>query len=189
MNHRFTFMAAFTVACLLSIAVGAQDEGDASNDDDPRPPAVAQTPQRRVTGAAQQLPGQDARPQSPLYRGIPFRTTTPGDPRSVLLQLRESDPEMHKLRQSDLELEKQTRDLVAEYHKPTADREQVRAELTGVIEKHFAVRQERRELEIKSLEKQLARLRDSLKKRESNRQQIIDRHIAELLGTADELGF
>lgn len=96
---------------------------------------------------------------------------------------------MLKLRQSDLELEKQTRDLVEEYQKPTADREQVRTELTGVIEKHFAVRQERRELEIKSLEKQLARLRDSLKKRESNRQQIIDRHIAELLGTADELGF
>ncbi|HQU44286.1 MAG TPA: hypothetical protein PK867_15815 [Pirellulales bacterium] len=60
--------------------------------------------------------------------------------------------------------------------------------MTAVVENHFAVRQQRRELEVKRLEAQLQRLREGLKKRTEERQKLIDEHLSQLLG-GDEAGF
>ena len=105
-------------------------------------------------------------------------------------QLKQDDPEMFALVKADSEMEAQTRQLVDQYHRAAndADREQIRGKLTAVVENHFAVRQQRRELEVKRLEAQLDRLRNSLKKRTEERQKLIDEHLNRLLGD-DEAGF
>ena len=45
------------------------------------------------------------------------------------------------------------------------------------------------ELEVKHLENELARIRDSIKNRTDNREQIIKRHVAQLLHEEDDLEF
>ncbi len=117
------------------------------------------------------------------------REALPGS-RGDLSRLEQSDPEMYQLAKSDMEMEAQTRQLVDQFHRAAndADREQIRGKLAAVVDNHFAVRQERRELEIKRLESQLQRLRDAVKKRAAERQRIMEQHISQLLGT-DDSGF
>jgi hypothetical protein len=105
-------------------------------------------------------------------------------------QLRESDPEMAKLAEADMDLERQTQEVSDQFHRaPNADaREKLKKELMELVDKHFEVRQERRELEIKRLEEQLERLRTSLKKRMDDRKVLVQQRIARLLGD-EELGF
>ena len=105
-------------------------------------------------------------------------------------QLRQSDPEMAKLEEADLDLERQTHEMAEQFRRAqgTDDRDLLKQELTAIVDKHFQVRQERRELEIKRLETQLERLRTSLKKRMVERQAIVRQRISNLLGD-DELGF
>ncbi|HVX10897.1 MAG TPA: hypothetical protein VHC22_06935 [Pirellulales bacterium] len=110
--------------------------------------------------------------------------------RGDMERLEQTDPEMYALAKADMELELQTRQLVEQFHRAANDddREQVRRKLVAVVENHFAVRQQRRELEIKRLESQLQRLRDAVKKRSAERQRIMEQHISQLLGT-DDSGF
>lgn len=105
-------------------------------------------------------------------------------------RLKQEDPEMFALVKADSEMENQTRQLVDQYRRADndTDREQIRGKLTAIVENHFAVRQQRRELEVKRLEAQLDRLRNSLKKRTEERQKLIDEHLNRLLGD-DEAGF
>ena len=105
-------------------------------------------------------------------------------------RLQHEDPEMFALAKADVDMENQTRQLVDQYHRAVgdADREQLRGKLAAVVENHFEVRQQRRVLEVKRLEAQLQRLRDSLRKRGEERQKIIEQHISQLLG-ADDTGF
>jgi chromosome segregation ATPase len=105
-------------------------------------------------------------------------------------QLRESDPEMAKLAEADMELERQTQEVSEQFHRAPGGeaREKLKQELTELVDKHFEVRQERRELEIKRLEEQLERLRASLKKRMDDRKVLVQQRIGRLLGD-DELGF
>jgi hypothetical protein len=58
-----------------------------------------------------------------------------------------------------------------------------------VVTKHFDVRQQRRELELKRMDEQLQRLRDAIKKRQDSRQRIIDRRVSELVGSDGSLDF
>jgi hypothetical protein len=107
-----------------------------------------------------------------------------GPPREI------DDPEMAQLNEADQDLDRQTHELAEQLRRaPDGEaRDKLKQELTDVIVKHFQVRQERRELEIKRLELQLDRLRASLKKRMADRDAIVKQRIANLLGD-DELGF
>ena len=100
------------------------------------------------------------------------------------------DPEMAKLEEADMDLDRQTHELAEQFRREEGaeDREKLKEMLTVVVDKHFQVRQERRELEIKRLEAQLERLRAALKKRMDDRQAIVKQRISNLLGD-DELGF
>ncbi|HUY33780.1 MAG TPA: hypothetical protein VMV69_13605 [Pirellulales bacterium] len=102
----------------------------------------------------------------------------------------QNDPEMAKLEEADMDLDRKTHELAEQVRRaPDADdREELTKELTDTVDKHFEVRQERRELEIKRLEAQLERLRASLKKRMDERQAIVKQRISNLLGD-DEIGF
>jgi septum formation topological specificity factor MinE len=65
------------------------------------------------------------------------------------------------------------------------EQEELKRALAEVVEKHFQVRQERRELELRHLEQQLDRLREAIKKRAESRELIIRQRISQLLGDND----
>ena len=100
------------------------------------------------------------------------------------------DPPMHKLDMEEFELSRKTTELTMRYRNaPAEEREQVKKELTESVNRHFDVRQERRELQLKRLEEELQRLRESIQARNEAREQIVNRRIAELLGDKDDLSF
>ena len=66
-----------------------------------------------------------------------------------------------------------------------AARKQIQAALTDL----FDVRQKEREEEIKQIEERVAKLRETLKKRESMRQDLIEHHLTTLIQDAEGLGW
>lgn len=100
-----------------------------------------------------------------------------------LEQLRQRDPKMAELIQQDMELERASMKLAEQFRRAGPDRqEEVRRELAEVVQKHFEVRQQRRELEIVRLAEQLERLQVSLKRRAENKETVIKQRVAQLLG-------
>lgn len=104
--------------------------------------------------------------------------------------LEQNDPEMHKLLQADYALEKQSQELVLQYRQaPQDQRETLKQQLEKVVTEHFESRQQRRRLELKRLEEELQRLRESIDKRTEAQSQIVNRRVAELLGIQEEPQF
>jgi hypothetical protein len=100
---------------------------------------------------------------------------------------READPEMFELEESDRRLDHESHELAEHYrHAPEGPaREEIRGKLQEVVARHFKVRQERRELEVKRLQTQLERLREALERRSKDSGAIIDHRISQLLGEED----
>ncbi len=64
-----------------------------------------------------------------------------------------------------------------------------RKQLQGALTELFDARQKEREDEIKQIEERVAKLRETLKKRESMRQDLIDHHLTTLIQDAEGLGW
>ena len=104
--------------------------------------------------------------------------------------LEQNDPEMYKLLQADSNLDRQSQELAIQYRQaPKDQREAIKQKLEKSVTEHFEARQQRRLLELKRLEEELKRLRDSIDKRKEAQAQIIDRRVSELLGLQDEPQF
>jgi len=105
-------------------------------------------------------------------------------------RLRRDDPEMFGLLNQDELLEQQTLDLAERLRRaPTDEREKLQTQLSELVNKHFDVRQQRRELQLKRMEAELGRLRDAIKQRNETRDAIIKERMTELVGDAKGLGF
>jgi uncharacterized protein (DUF2164 family) len=104
--------------------------------------------------------------------------------------LEQNDPEMHKLLQADFLLERQSQELAMQYRQaPEDQRDAIKEKLEKSVTEHFESRQQRRLLELKRLEEELQRLRESIDKRKEAQPQIVNRRVAELLGLHDEPQF
>ena len=102
----------------------------------------------------------------------------------------EQDKEMFELAMKERELEKKVGGLIEDLHRAEGtQKEKIKAELRETVSKQFEVRQDRRRLELKRLEEALKHMREVIERRDKARDQIIDRHIAELVGVEDELRF
>ena len=101
------------------------------------------------------------------------------------------DPEMFKLIQADQDAGLLASQLARKIRigKPGTEGVDRKAELTKLVNEHFDVRQKRRELELKRLEEQLARLREVIKRRSDSRELIVGKRLSELLGEQYELDF
>ena len=100
--------------------------------------------------------------------------------------LRTRDPELYKAMQLDRDLERQTRDQADEYRGASkADQAKIKEKLVETVNKHFEVRQQLRNLEVKRLEQQLKQLREKIDQREKSRKDIVEKRVIELTG-ADE---
>jgi hypothetical protein len=106
-----------------------------------------------------------------------------------LERLKEEDPDMYALMQQDHDLGRETFDLSTRFRQSTKseDREKIKTDLAAAVEKHFTVRQQKRELELKRLEEQLQRMKDAVAKRLAEKGPIIEQRVKELTG--DESGF
>ncbi len=100
--------------------------------------------------------------------------------------LKTRDPELYKAMQDDRDLERQTRDQAEQYRRADKDEQaKIKAKLTEIVDKHFAVRQQLRSLEVKRLEQQVKQLRERIDQREKDRKDIVVKRITELIGTDD----
>jgi hypothetical protein len=160
------------------------DEGDPP----PKPPRGdgSDRPPPRAPG---RLDPDNPSPGSP--RGD--RPQPPGAPRwphDNWESLQQNDPEMYKLLKEDADLDRQERELAMQYRQaPTAQRDKIKKQIQGLVDKHFDVRQQRRLLELKRLEDELKRLRDSAERRTKARKELVERRVGELLGREGELPF
>lgn len=99
---------------------------------------------------------------------------------------------MYDLMKQDMDLDRDSRSLADKVRRlasGAADRVKLEGEMKELVQKHFDVRQKRRELELKRVEEQLSKLRDSIKTRLDGREDSIRRRIAELIGRPEDIGF
>jgi chromosome segregation ATPase len=101
--------------------------------------------------------------------------------------MRQNDPEMEKLIQNDFSLDRESRELAAQFQQASkSDREDIKKKLADVVAKQFEARQQRRELELKRLEEEIKRIRERIDKGNSDKKQIVDRRVNQLLGQDDD---
>jgi len=101
------------------------------------------------------------------------------------------DPAIQAEQEGLAEQENETRRLLADYRQSEDEKERgwTTGELTKAIAKHFDIRQEARERELKQLEAQVRRLRELHDRRTKEKEQIVQDRVRQLLRDADGLGW
>ncbi len=131
------------------------------------------------------MPGQGGMFSQPGMLGQPPRW-----PHADWHSLERNDPEMWKLLQADYDLNRRSQELAVQHRQaPKDQQEAIQQQLEKTVVEHFETRQERRLLELKRLEEELKRLRDSIDKRKKAQPEIVNRRVSELLGLKDEPQF
>ncbi len=104
--------------------------------------------------------------------------------------LEQRDPEMHELLKQDHDLDQQTHDLARQYRDaPEKERTEIRKQLEEIVNTHFEARQKRRALELERLNKELERLKSAIEQRNTAREAIVGKRVADLVGESGELDF
>jgi hypothetical protein len=102
----------------------------------------------------------------------------------------EFDPELRRIDQAEREVERKCIELSLKHRDAAKDeRAAVQKDILALVNKHFDLRQERRELQLKRLEEELQRLRDAIKRRQEVREQIVKQRVGELLGQEPDISF
>ena len=101
------------------------------------------------------------------------------------------DPTIQAEQEGLAEQENETQRLLVEYRQTEDEKERgwITGELTKAIAKHFDIRQEARERELKQLEAQVRRLRELHDRRTKEKGQIVQDRVRLLLRDADGLGW
>ena len=104
--------------------------------------------------------------------------------------MEKKDPDMFKILKQEMDLDRQTRDLVDQFRQtPRAKRDDIKKQVEKLVDQQFDVRQQRRQLELKRFEEEMQRLRDALERRNSARKRIVEKRVTELLGQDEDIGF
>jgi hypothetical protein len=96
------------------------------------------------------------------------------------------DPARVEREKKIAEFERQSRELAGSYSKAPdeAARKTLRANLAEIVTQLFDLREQNRQEEVKRMEADLKRLKDTLEQRQKNRANIIERRIQQLTGEA-----
>jgi hypothetical protein len=96
------------------------------------------------------------------------------------------DPARFEREKKIAEFERQSRELAGSYSKAQdeAARKTFRANLAEVVTQLFDLREQNRQEEVRRMETELKRLKDTLEQRQKNRANIIERRIQQLTGEA-----
>jgi hypothetical protein len=135
-------------------------------------------------GGARGFGGGGAIPVMPGARGGPPGMPGPfGEPPP-------DDPEMRELMRQDGEMDRKTHELAIRVRESRGEeRTKLKTELSELVNKHFDVRQNRRELQLKRMEDELQRLREAISSRNKSRESIVTNHMKELIGEERDLEF
>lgn len=98
-------------------------------------------------------------------------------------ELKEIEPEIYEIEEGCFKLEVRVREL-AENYKETEDKnkkEEIKKDISGLVNELFDLREKRDKLKIKKLEEELSKMKEITAKRNKNKEEIIKRHIEELL--------
>ena len=99
------------------------------------------------------------------------------------------DDAMRKFSEEEVKAQRRTEELAERFRRAAGgEKERIGKELTETVTRHFDIRQERREHELKRLREQLERLEKSVRSRSTARNTIIERRVGELIGDSD-VGF
>jgi hypothetical protein len=103
-----------------------------------------------------------------------------------LERLQKEDPSRFERESKLRELERQSHELGESYRRAQdeATRKTLRSNLSNVITQLFDLREMNRQEEVKRMEAELKRLKDTLVQRQKNRADIIERRIQQLTGEA-----
>ncbi len=102
----------------------------------------------------------------------------------------EPDEEMNELMRADAELEHKTLLLASRYQAARSEQKsELKQELAETINKHFDVRQKKRELQVKRMEESLDKLREAIRKRAEAREEIESKRLGQLTGDRSDLEF
>jgi hypothetical protein len=101
------------------------------------------------------------------------------------------DPETRALEEKEQKLDEDVQKTADQYKSATdkEERAKLKKQLEELAGQQFDIRQQFRGLEVKHLENELARIRDSIQKRTENREQIIKRRVAQLVHEEEDLEF
>lgn len=161
-------------------------------------------PPRDGDGRRPERPGDGPpRPGSPFgppgLRGdrpmdTPFGVWPGRGEEARLEALQKYDPELYELEKKDRELERSSVELGQHYRRLSPEQQRERGQamknaLQTNVDKHFEVRQARRQLQLKRLEEELNRMRAAIERRNELRKQIVERRVMELIGEQNELDF
>jgi hypothetical protein len=102
-----------------------------------------------------------------------------------------TSPETIALRDKEQKIVAEINDIAAQYFakKDKVERTELKKKLEQLVTEQFNIRQQCRELQVKQLETELTNIRETIQKRTENREQIIKRHIAQMLHEQDNLEF
>ena len=131
---------------------------------------------RRLTTPSAIGTGWLARPQTEAQR--------------YLIDMQRENEQLHKRLMQERAMEAQSQTLAAHIRalpEDSPEREALTDDLRQKLEEIFSMKEENRRRETEQLEKELSKLRDQLRKRERNREEIIDRRLKELIGERQAL--
>ncbi len=102
-----------------------------------------------------------------------------------------ADPEAAKLMQEEAQVSQEAQTLVANLRAAGSDGDKVKikTQLREKLVAIFDMQQNRRAAEVAKIEERLARLKDTMKKRDTAKDSIVDRRLDVLTGGVDELGW
>lgn len=167
---------------------GPRRPGDVRGRGGPMPPPAGASgyPSRGEGG----YPGSEYPGRVPRSRrdGPPGPGMGPGP--YEMQRLEQDDPEMYKLVVEDARLDREAIAMARRVlQAKSPEREKLEGELAVLVNKHFDVRQQRRELSLKRMEEELKRLREAIEERTKGRDEIVEKRIAELVGSDSTLEF
>lgn len=100
-------------------------------------------------------------------------------------------PDFKKLVEEEVELERQSRELVRQHRaeKNPQKKAALETQLRTAVERHFVVRQERRLYELKLIEERVGNLRKQIEARNGKKDRIVEKRLEDLIGTDEDLRF
>jgi len=106
-----------------------------------------------------------------------------------LRRTQKDDPARFEREKKIAEFERQSRELAESYFKAQdeAARKTLRTNLAEIVTQLFDLREQNRQEEVKRMEADLKRLKDTLEQRQKNRANIIERRIQQLTGEAGSM--
>jgi len=101
------------------------------------------------------------------------------------------NPEAAKLHETELQAAREAQSLINQLPQASTDsaRADLKTNLRAALVRQFDAQQKRRSMEIASIEERLTKYKETLKKRDTAKDTIVDRRLDELMGLGDELGW